>query len=343
MHSSHALFACAASMPRTMIRTQASLFAPPNVDQSVAIFSSREDCSTLVRTIDAAKLAVHCQRAQIDVVINGNPSLADELKALLSLNGLEADPPARKLQVWRVDLGDKAHAWNHYVKYIWPRSRLGFFVDGMVRVRENALDAIADALFRDPEAWAGTGVPTRGMSARWLRRQMLATGGIHGNLYAIRGDVLQRLVDSGFSLPLGIYRSDPLLGALMCFSLDPAGNAWDDRRIRVVADASWGHDTLKWWSVGDWRTHLKRKRRQWQGVLENAAIRQWLAIDRRDPANISSTAAELVATWVRDCPQEAGALLRKHPHCREALITLTSRRDWSAAATPPTLLGHQAF
>ncbi|MGI9026569.1 MAG: hypothetical protein ACR2GP_13525, partial [Burkholderiaceae bacterium] len=154
---------------------------------------------------------------------------------------------------------------------------------------------------------------------------------------ALRGPVVALLRSRGIRLPFGIYRNDSLLGAIMCFSADPSAHRWDAKRIAVVPGASWSNETLRltrWSSVV---AHWKRMQRQAQGVLENAAVRQHLALDRLPPESLPRTVAELVARWRAAHPDKALALLR-HPLRRRAARQLALRRDWSLAELPPELL-----
>ena len=247
------------------------------------------------------------------------------------------------MRVWFVTMGDKAHAWNEYVERLWPISKVAFFIDGAAMPHTNAFDAITSGLESHSEAWGATGVPTCGISARSQREMLLTEGGIHGNLYAVRGVILNKLIDAGFKLPRGIYRTDPLLAAALCFSLDPSRNNWNIKRIHVESKATWDYDALRWWRVRDLHTHFKRIKRQKQGVLENAAIKHWLAVEKRLPSDLPHSAVEMVKNWIDNHPREAQELFSMHPGCREALKIMTAQRDWSAIATPPIFMGQVAF
>lgn len=311
------------------------------LELSAAIFSSRETPQTLLRTIEATINSVWCEKACIDVVINGNKMLADNIaSALGQLATNDTISSARRLRVWLVEMGDKAHSWNEYIQRIWPKSELAYFIDGFARPHPDALEFIAKGLASDPRALAGTSVPTLGLSARSQREMLKREGGLQGNVFAIRGSVLQRLVDSGFRLPRGIYRNDSLIGAVLFFNLDPAHNDWDPTRIHIAWDAHWDYDTLKWWRPKDWLTQYRRRKRQMQGVFENAAIRQWLAVEKKPPSYLPLTAAELVTDWMKHHPNDAQRLIESHRGHKEALKRLLTPRDWSSSNTPTVLLCH---
>ena len=301
---------------------------------SIAIFTARETPATLAETIAAVGVACAEVPSTIDIVVNGNRALAEIMAA--RLDRFDCSPRSR-LRVWFVALGDKAHAWNQYIETIVPDGETVFFVDGYARLAPDSLRLIDDALDENAEAWAASGVPTVGRSARRLRERMQIEGGIHGNLYALRGSVVARLRSRGFRLPLAIYRNDSLLGAVVCFSADPKAHRWNPQRIAVVPGATWSNETLCWTRWSSVVTQWKRMLRQAQGALENAAVRQHLAHDRLPPESLPANTRELIERWRAAHPDDARALLR-HPLRRQAARKLAEPRDWSDCAVPAELL-----
>ena len=304
---------------------------------SIAIFTARETLATLAETVAAVELACVGASGTIDVIVNGNRGLAAAIAESRAANSGRARPSGARLRVWFIAEGDKAHAWNQYIESIAPESDVVFFVDGYARVTPDSLHLLEDAFVDNPEAWAASAVPTVGRSAKRLRGRMQTEGGIHGSLYALRGSVVELLRSSGVRLPIGIYRNDSLLGAIMCFSADPGSHRWNAKRIAVVRGATWTHEALRWTRWASVVTQWKRLRRQAQGVLENAAVRQHLALDRLPPESLPGTAAELIARWRAAHPADALALLR-HPLRRRAARQLALPRDWSLAERAPELL-----
>ncbi len=300
---------------------------------AVSVFSSRESPATLVATIAAVRAACGDTPATIDVVVNGQRALADAMVPLLATMGASGGPTPR---LWFVALGDKANAWNRYIEAIAPPAETYFFVDGYVRPEANSLARLAAALAADHDAWGASGVPSVGRSAARLREAMLAHGGLHGNLYALRRPVVDLFKARGFRIPLGLYRNDSLLSAVLMFGAAPDRHAWNPRRVAVVADATWDNDTL---APLAWRsavTQWNRIRRQAQGDLENAAVRQHLSRERRPPEAIPRTAAALLERWRVVRPDEVRRLLR-HPLRRGAAARVAAPRDWSGSETPPEL------
>ncbi len=142
-----------------------------------------------------------------------------------------------------------------------------------------------------------------------------------------------------FRLPLGIYRTDATIGAALAFGMDPSVNPWNPRAAIAVSEhATWDIDHKMWWSIREIASYMKRKKRQAQGALENAAVEDLFAQRRIAPEHLPRTVEELVLAWTRACPASAHRLLRNSPYRRAALENLKSGRDWSAAEQAPQLL-----
>lgn len=312
--------------------------APPESRWSVAIFSSRESIDTLASSIDAVLTAVSDTPAVVDVIVNGNRSLADAAARFAQTSPVAGSEPTI-IRTWFLEVADKAYAWNTYVHEIWEGADLAYFVDGYVRVMPDAFALIANGLSCAPDKLAASGIPTVGRSSKALRKQMLKTGGIHGNLYMLRGEVLKQLCVRGFRLPIGIYRNDALLGAVICFGLNPAKNGWDRRRIYVHPHATWVNPTLAWWRLGDLWRHGKKIMRQAQGILENHAVRDSLAFRKRPPETLPRTVSDLVLTWLRANPAQAARVFLRNPLCLFAANNVRARGDLSSVAGKRILCG----
>jgi hypothetical protein len=291
---------------------------------AVAIFSSRETLETLSSSIDAVLLATAQADTTIDVIVNGNRALAEEAGSYIrSVRSLGR--ASTLVRTWYVPVADKAHAWNQYLCEIWPGSDIGYFIDGYVQVLPDALKMIWESLAAAPGAIAASGVPTMGRSAKALRERL-------------RGSTMVQLRSMGFRLPLGIYRTDPLLIAVICFGLDPSRNDWDVSRILVHPQATWRFRPLNWWSPRDLRTHLNRVIRQAQGALENLAIREHFAVQKNLPQSLPETTSQLVEDWIKRFPEIARRTFVRHPLCLLAARNLRRPRDWSKAKTSPQLI-----
>lgn len=302
--------------------------AVPDADWqwSVAVLSSREDVATLSATLTAVLHACEKQTTTVDVLVNGNTFVAERLAKRLPMPSTSREKMAR-VRVWASPIADKASMWNLYSKEVRPVARLAFFVDGYARIASDSLEAIERALAETPRALAASAVPTEGPSARSLREAMLKNGGIHGNLYAVRGAVMDELRQRDFKLPLGIYRTDPLLAAVIAFNLDPTENEWDIRRIVVVPRATWSYDPPVMWHLADIRNGVLRYLRQSQGVLENLAVRDLLAIRRQAPTHFPRTVVDLLSSWSKKHPWSAIAACIQRPACLFALYRVVRSQN----------------
>lgn len=290
-------------------------YAPSSPVWSVAIFAARETPKVLTKCVHAAITACSGRQAAINVLINGNAALAEEF----GRTAKELDAKDVTLRVWSISAPDKAHTWNEYVYRIWEDAEIGFFIDGYAQVKPDALSAIARLLANRPEELGASGVPTSGRSAARIREQMLRSGGIHGNLFAISRGGIEKIRDAGFRLPLGIYRTGPLIGAALMFRLDPATYNWDPQRIAVEAGATWHVDAIEEITWNNIKTQFKRILRQAQGELENQAARKHMAVKKLPPQQLPLTAAEMIEQWLRNQPEQARALFRKRPLCHYAI------------------------
>ena len=270
-------------------------------------------------------------------MVNGNPKLAMDLAANITASNIFKSYPT-PLRIWSIPIGDKPHAWNQYLNHIWPRTETTFFIDGYVRVKNKAFKLIHDALTSNSNYFAATGVPTVGRTAAKVRAEMLTSGGIHGNLCALPYRVMQKMYDSNFHIPLGLYRIDATLGATVCFGLDPANQKWDAKRIFVHPDATWDLDEKKWWKWADIRSQFKRILRQAQGDLENMAVRHHIAKMKMPVSSLPTTVTELIQQWMESCPEEARKQLNNPlRHCALRLLT-QHPRDWSLSNQAPQFI-----
>lgn len=303
---------------------------------SVAIIAARESIAVLSRCINAALAACSERGAVVDVVVNGNPGLAQEAASLAAAGGFTCGPST--LRIWSTPAGDKAHAWNQYVHDIWPGGEIAFFVDGYAEVRRNAFAILEQKLATTPDALGATGVPSSGRSAARQRALMLREGGFHGNMHALSGHALQTLRKKGIRLPLGLYRTDSLIGAALLFRLAPENNRWDTSRVVVVGDATWDVPDLSALTVKNIVAQAKRKLRQAQGDLENRAVREHLSVQHLPLEQLPGTAHELVNRWVDGQRLEAWCMYLRNPFRLHAAYKLRRGRDWSQAQRPPALL-----
>jgi hypothetical protein len=306
-----------------------------SIQRTVAIFAARESIAGLRRSVQAALLACANVPSRIEVLVNGNAALAEAAVPMIAALEL---PSGCGVRLWHIRFADKAHAWNQFMHEIATDCTMTFFVDGYVLLRPDACALIEAGLRGNPKALAATGVPTAGKSADALRQQMLTSGGLHGNLYAIRPEVMVRLKARGFRLPVGLYRNDSLLGAVFNYDLDPARSTWEPARVLVHPKATWDLHAEPMTLRRRIGMHFGRMLRQSQGALENRAVRDHLSLQRRAPEALPAMVSTLVGDWVTAHRFDAIRMFLKNPFTRHAYDKLGWPRDWAGIETPPELL-----
>ncbi|MFT7724533.1 MAG: hypothetical protein QM788_17165 [Roseateles sp.] len=305
---------------------------------ALAILSSRESPQRLGGNVRAALASLQQAggMAVLYVVVNGNPALAEamvrELRTVVPPGGV-------RLMLYEVLMADKAAAWNQALHDIMAPAELTVFVDGYAQLRGPAIGTLHACAAATPQALAVSGVPYSGWSARRLAADMRVNGGIHGNLYALKAATVEALRAMGFRLPLGIYRTDPTLGAALSFGLGlSAPREWRPAERMALADAAlWTIPRFRWWTWKAWAGYRLRRDRQAQGWLENAAVRHSYQFKQRDFADLPATARELVGRWIDEDPQ-ALSVLDSRKDMALAWRRLSVDRDWSSAAIPAKLL-----
>lgn len=289
-------------------------------DVSIVISAAREEISTLSRTLKYCTHACKNLNAKIHLLINGNLQLAKDAAELVS-----EEFPGHNITVWHFALADKANCWNTYCHSIREKSCLHFFIDGYVRPNSDSIKIALD-FYKKHHPVAITGVPSMGTSAKRLRREMIVSGGIHGNLFAMSDDSISKVVESEFRLPIGLYRVDSVIGAAINFQFAPNKFDWDSKQIEVLEDISWGFDTQKWHSLNDIKSQVKRMFRQGRGILENRAVKQLWAIDKRPLRVIPNTAKKLVSQNIKEHPFCMSDFI-KHPFMYFAYRNIKNEND----------------
>jgi hypothetical protein len=302
----------------------------------IVIFAARESLSILSQTVRAALIAAR-DLAHIDVLVNGNPRLADDLAAWLSVQ-----PEASlhtTVRVWSIAQAGKANAWSKYLHKVWSDESVAFFVDGYARLNPDAIKLLGDAMQSHPDVLGGTGVPSVGRTAKFLREEMLKHGGYHGNFCCIKGDVIQQIRERHILLPFGLYRVDSIVGALLSFGLRPELGDWNHRRIFVHPEASWQTDPKHWWRWSDAWAHVKRTLRQSRGLMENAAVKDHFVNRKMLPEQLPTTAAELVVDWAARCPDQLQKVAKGSLLAKRALREIGSSLGETADTQAPVLIG----
>ncbi len=268
---------------------------------AIAVFSARETASQLLRAVASCRRACGSRSASLDILVNGNPGLARDLNTQLARDVARPTPPT-SVRIWSLPIGDKSHAWNTYLHEIWPGAAVTCFIDGYVEVHVSAFERLEAALTANPGARAATGVPTQGRSASRQTRFQLEISGIHGNLYALSHEAIANIRHMAFRLPLGLYRTDPMLESYLKFNLDPSANRWNPSRVVVVTDATWSRRVPSAWRISDWHLQWRRMIRQAQGDVEQQAVKDLVAVQQKGPSELPTSVDALLSSWIQRHP-----------------------------------------
>lgn len=173
-----------------------------------------------------------------------------------------------------IEVGDKSNAWNHLVHDVRPSASIYYFLDGDCELCEGALDALERLLRSNPTVNAAAAVPAPGLG-KSNRRELLAGGGLAGNLYALSTAFVERIRTESVRLPCGLIGDDSLVGALAYWDLDPRGK-WDLGRIVVCREACFRYVPLSVLSIRDLRVYYRRKNRYALRHIQNQLLRKSL-------------------------------------------------------------------
>jgi len=312
--------------------------APPSGFQqwAIAIIASRESVETLCDVLRKTTNACGHIPARIDLLINGNEQLAIDLGKAMHSWPVQ---PNLAIYLWSFSYGDKAATWNAYIHDMNIVADHVFILDGYTRPETSSFSELVAALNAHPDALAATGVPSVGASATTIARAMIRDGGIHGNMFVLSSRAVAEFRRRAIRLPIGLYRVDSLIGAIINFNFDPRQYQWNKDRIAVQPGATWCFEPLKFWRIKDLLTQLKRRSRQIQGVLENKSIRSFLAIQRKPPEKMPETVQELVTSWWHSQNGPLWYEVLLHPEWNNAYRNILLRkRNNTSFQLPPKLI-----
>jgi glycosyltransferase involved in cell wall biosynthesis len=172
----------------------------------------------------------------------------------------EAAAKDQRIQVHELKLGDKSNAWNEYVHGIAPDAAMHVFIDGDVRPASGALEALAEALAKAPDAYAAAALPASGRSRRAWSELLSREHYLSGNLYALRGETIDRFREQSIRLPVGSVGEDGLLSYLFVTDFAAGRDDSHRERIAVAKDALFEFDSLRA-NPRDFALYMKRLKR----------------------------------------------------------------------------------
>lgn len=173
-----------------------------------------------------------------------------------------------------IKLGDKCNAWNVFVHQTVPSECAGqpiyFFMDGDARAVAGSFSAMTKVLESQPKANAVGAPPASGRSMAHDREELLRERGLVANLYALRGEFVERCRARGVRIPLKLEGDDGLIGALVRWDLDPR-QPMDPELIAPCANAGFLFESFRISRLSEWRDYWKRMvrygRRQYEFAI----------------------------------------------------------------------------
>ena len=169
------------------------------------------------------------------------------------------------------------------------------FVDGDAEVIPGSIQALARLLTDHPQANCAAGLPCNGRRAPEYRRQMMATHGMFGDLYALDGGFVARLRNSGIRLPEDLIGDDSLIGALAKTGL-ASEDEWDEDRLLPCIEAGFLCEPTRLLSaastINQYRRMTSYSIRHFQNAIVSAIMRD------SGPAGLPRSMAELYEEWL---------------------------------------------
>ena len=192
---------------------------------------SDHSCRVLVTVL------AHNEERRIAACLDSLPLGEEGLRIAVVVNG-STDATAGIVRGYRdrgVELveyaeGGKARSWNRFILDAAPQAASYVFVDGDAELVPGSVAALEACLARNPGANAASAPPMNGRNAAHYRRLMAKEAGLFGDCYALSGNFVARLRDSGIRLPDDLVGDDGLIAALA--HTDLGGDAdWQAERV----------------------------------------------------------------------------------------------------------------
>lgn len=133
--------------------------------------------------------------------------------------------------------GGKARSWNRFMLDTPGIDADAYvFVDGDAEIAPASVDALVQALERNPQANAAAGMPLNGRKAQAYREEMKRSHGLFGDLYALSGAFIGRMRARKIRLPEDLIGDDGLICAMAKTDLANEDD-WQDARVVPCPDA----------------------------------------------------------------------------------------------------------
>ena len=219
-------------------------------DWSVAVFAYNV-ADTVTQCLDSVVENSAGKNVSIYVLANGCTDTTEQRVAEYCFSHKE-------IHLIKLDLRDKANAWNAYVHEVAPAADIHFFVDGDTVVGPRALARLSDTLQQHSEANAAGALPATGRDRSGWSQRMVAFGYFAGGLYALRGAFLDQLRQQQIKLPVGLIGEDFLLSSIAKGQPSSSGMFKPSPELVIQPDARFSFRSLSVTRASDWWTYLRR-------------------------------------------------------------------------------------
>lgn len=221
---------------------------------------------TLKPSICIAVLA-HNEEARIAACLNSLPLGEKDVAIHVLVNGSNdataaiaggVAAAARNVTVHIFREGGKARSWNRFLfDELDGFHETHIFVDGDAEIVPGSIEALKLALKAKPRANAASGLPMNGRKMAYYQQAMRREHGLFGDLYAVRGDFLQRMKQGYIRLPDDVIGDDGLICAMAKTDLGDESQ-WNDYRVAVCDAAGFLCAPVSALSPVSWRMQYRR-------------------------------------------------------------------------------------
>ncbi|MBK7161657.1 MAG: glycosyltransferase [Sphingomonadales bacterium] len=221
---------------------------------------------TLKPSICIAVLA-HNEEARIAACLNSLPLGEKDVAIHVLVNGSSDATAAiaggvaaatRNVRVHLYREGGKARSWNRFLfDDLNAYHDTHIFVDGDAEIVPGSIKALNLALKQKPQINAVSGLPMNGRNTARYQQVMRREHGLFGDLYALRGDFLARMKQSGIRLPDDVIGEDGLICAMAKTDLADESQ-WNDDRVAVCEGAGFLCTPVSALSPKSWRMQYRR-------------------------------------------------------------------------------------
>ena len=271
----------------------------PQVDAWPVMVLAHNEERHIAACLDSIFAADPDRSFEVYVMANG---CTDRTEAIVKEYGRKRP----EVHLVSIRMGDKCNAWNVFIhdtiKACCNGRDIYFFMDGDATAELGAFKTLSQGLDRTPYANAASAVPLAGRNAARDRDAMIREHALVANLYALRGNFVERLQDLGVRVPLKLEGDDGMIGAFVKWDLKPTSNGTDDKRIVVCADAGFKFESFTPMRLKDWKAYWKRAvrygRRNYEFRLLGPLIEsQGLSAIPADVTDIYPKADSLSLRW----------------------------------------------